>query len=229
MTDTITIRRPDDWHVHLRDGDMLNLVAPYTARQFARAIIMPNLSPPVTRVEQAAAYRDRIAAAAGPGFTPLMTAYLTDDSDPDEIERGHREGVWVAAKLYPAGATTNSASGVTDIANVSRVLERMQKIGMPLARPRRSDRSRHRHLRPRSRVHRPHPVENAGKLPRAQDRPRTHHHPPIGRSRPIRRLPQSRGNHHPAASHAQPQRPVRRRPAPPRLLPAGGQARGASP
>ena len=132
MTNTITIRRPDDWHVHLRDGDMLKLVAPYTARQFARAIIMPNLSPPVTRVGQAAAYRQRIVAAAGAGFTPLMTAYLTDDSDPDEIERGHRDGVWVAAKLYPAGATTNSASGVTDIANVSRVLERMQKIGMPL-------------------------------------------------------------------------------------------------
>jgi len=132
VTNTITIRRPDDWHVHLRDGDMLKLVAPYTARQFARAIIMPNLSPPVTRVEQAAAYRQRIVAAAGAGFTPLMTAYLTDDSDADEIERGHRDGVWVAAKLYPAGATTNSASGVTDIANVSRVLERMQKIGMPL-------------------------------------------------------------------------------------------------
>ena len=132
MTNTITIRRPDDWHVHLRDGDMLKLVAPYTARQFARAIIMPNLSPPVTRVGQAAAYRQRIVAAAGAGFTPLMTAYLTDDSDADEIERGHRDGVWVAAKLYPAGATTNSASGVTDIANVSRVLERMQKIGMPL-------------------------------------------------------------------------------------------------
>jgi len=132
VTNTITIRRPDDWHVHLRDGDMLKLVAPYTARQFARAIIMPNLSPPVTRVGQAAAYRQRIVAAAGAGFTPLMTAYLTDDSDADEIERGHRDGVWVAAKLYPAGATTNSASGVTDIANVSRVLERMQKIGMPL-------------------------------------------------------------------------------------------------
>jgi len=132
LTNTITIRRPDDWHVHLRDGDMLNLVAPFTARQFSRAIVMPNLSPPVTRVDQAAAYRDRIVAAAGPGFTPLMTAYLTDDSDADEIERGHRDGVWVAAKLYPAGATTNSASGVTDIANVARVLDRMQKIGMPL-------------------------------------------------------------------------------------------------
>ena len=132
MTDTITIRRPDDWHVHLRDGAMLDLVAPYTARQFARAILMPNLAPPVTRVDQAAAYRDRIIAAAGPNFTPLMTAYLTDDSDPDEIERGHRDGVWIAAKLYPAGATTNSVSGVTDINNVARGLDRMQKCGIPL-------------------------------------------------------------------------------------------------
>jgi len=132
VTDTITIRRPDDWHVHLRDGEMLAHVAPYTARQFARAIIMPNLAPPVTRVEQAAAYRDRIVAAAGPGFTPLMTAYLTDDSEPDEIARGHASGVWVAAKLYPAGATTNSSAGVTHIARISRVLARMEGIGMPL-------------------------------------------------------------------------------------------------
>ncbi|MCY7398297.1 MAG: dihydroorotase [Sphingomonas bacterium] len=132
MTDTITIRRPDDWHVHLRDGAMLDFVAPFTARQFARAIVMPNLAPPVTSVDQAAGYRDRIIAAAGPGFTPLMTAYLTDDSDPDEIERGHREGVWTAAKLYPAGATTNSASGVSDIGKIARVLEAMERIGMPL-------------------------------------------------------------------------------------------------
>jgi dihydroorotase len=129
---SITIRRPDDWHVHLRDGAMLDAVAPFTARQFARAIIMPNLAPPITAVAQAEAYRTRIRAAAGPGFTPLMTAYLTDDSAADEIERGHRGGVWVAAKLYPAGATTNSASGVTDIVNIARVLERMERIGMPL-------------------------------------------------------------------------------------------------
>ena len=132
MADTITIRRPDDWHVHLRDGAMLAQVARYTARQFARAIVMPNLAPPVTSVAQAAAYRDRIIAAAGPGFTPLMTAYLTDDSDPDEIARGHAEGVWLAAKLYPAGATTNSAGGVTQIARISRVLARMEAISMPL-------------------------------------------------------------------------------------------------
>ena len=129
---TITIRRPDDWHVHLRDGEMLKLVAPFSARQFARAIVMPNLAPPVTGVEQAAAYRGRIIEAAGPGFTPLMTCYLTDDVDPDELERGHSGGVWIAAKLYPAGATTNSASGVTDVANIRPALARMERIGMPL-------------------------------------------------------------------------------------------------
>ena len=130
--ETLTIRRPDDWHVHLRDGEMLRTVAPYTARQFARAIVMPNLTPPVTSVALAAAYRDRIIAAAGPGFTPLMTCYLTDDADPDEIPRGFEQGVWVAAKLYPANATTNSASGVTDVANIYAALERMQRIGMTL-------------------------------------------------------------------------------------------------
>ncbi|HVF93633.1 MAG TPA: amidohydrolase family protein, partial [Sphingomonas sp.] len=132
MTDTITIRRPDDWHVHFRDGDMLKTVAPFTARQFARAIVMPNLAPPVTRVEQAASYRDRIIAAAGPGFTPLMTAYLTDQANADELARGYAVGVWIAAKLYPAGATTNSASGVTDIAAIRPALARMEAIGMPL-------------------------------------------------------------------------------------------------
>ena len=129
---TLTIRRPDDWHVHLRDGEMLNAVAPYTARQFARAIVMPNLDPPVTSVEAAQAYRQRIAAAAGDGFTPLMTCYLTDDADPDEIARGFEGGTWVAAKLYPANATTNSARGVTDVRNIRAALERMQAIGMPL-------------------------------------------------------------------------------------------------
>jgi len=131
---SITIRRPDDWHVHLRDGAMLEAVAGYTARQFARAIVMPNLAPPVTAVAAAAAYRDRIMAAlpAGAAFTPLMTCYLTDDADADEIARGHAEGVFTAAKLYPANATTNSAHGVTDIRNIMAVLERMQAIGMPL-------------------------------------------------------------------------------------------------
>ncbi len=129
---TLTIRRPDDWHVHLRDGDMLGAVAPYTARQFARAIVMPNLDPPVTSVEAADAYRQRIAAAAGQGFTPLMTCYLSDEAQPDELARGFEERVWVAAKLYPANATTNSARGVTDVRNLHPAIERMQSIGMPL-------------------------------------------------------------------------------------------------
>ena len=131
-TQTLTIRKPDDWHVHLRDGEMLQKVAPYTARQFARAIIMPNLVPPITAVEAARDYRKRILEVTAPGFTPLMTCYLTDQTSPDEIARGHSEGVWIAAKLYPAGATTNSASGVTDIRNLYPVLARMEKIGMVL-------------------------------------------------------------------------------------------------
>ena len=129
---TLTIRKPDDWHVHLRDGEMLATVAPYTARQFARAIVMPNLVPPVTTVEAARDYRKRILEATAPGFTPLMTCYLTDDTSPDELARGHEEGVWIAAKLYPAGATTNSASGVTDIRNIYPALTRMEKLGMVL-------------------------------------------------------------------------------------------------
>ncbi len=130
----LTLRRPDDWHLHFRDGAMLKAVVPYTARQFARAIVMPNLSPPVTTVEAASAYRDRILAAVpeGADFTPLMTCYLTDEIAAEEVEHGHREGVWIAAKLYPAGATTNSAHGVTDVANLFPVLQRLEKIGMPL-------------------------------------------------------------------------------------------------
>jgi dihydroorotase len=130
----LTIRRPDDWHVHLRDGEMLKAVAPFTARQFARAIVMPNLVPPVTSVAGAEAYRERIRAAV-PGdarFTPLMTCYLTDEADPKEIADGFERGVWVAAKLYPANATTNSALGVTNVRNIHPALEAMQRIGMPL-------------------------------------------------------------------------------------------------
>ena len=129
---TLTIRKADDWHVHLRDGAMLAKVAPYTARQFARAIVMPNLVPPITSVEQASGYRRRILQVDGPPFEPLMTCYLTDQSDPHEIARGFEDDIWVAAKLYPAGATTNSASGVTDIHNIYPTLERMEKIGMVL-------------------------------------------------------------------------------------------------
>ena len=129
---TLTIRRPDDWHVHLRDGEMLERVAPYTARQFSRAIVMPNLVPPITTVAAAEAYRERIVAAAGARFTPLMTCYLTDETAPDELANGFDGKVWIAAKLYPAGATTNSSSGVTNIRNIYPAIERMQAIGMVL-------------------------------------------------------------------------------------------------
>jgi len=130
----VTLRRPDDWHAHFRDGAMLAAVLPFTARQFARAIVMPNLVPPVTTVAAAEAYRARILAALPKGarFTPLMTCYLTDGSDPAEVERGYRAGVFAAVKLYPAKATTNSAFGVTDIAKTYPVLERMAALGMPL-------------------------------------------------------------------------------------------------
>ena len=132
--DRVTIRRPDDFHVHLRDGAMLEAVLPFTAAQFARGIIMPNLVPPVTSVAAAIAYRERILKArpAGSDFTPLMTCYLTDATSPDEIEKGFRDGVWAAAKLYPAGATTNAHHGVTDIPKLAPVLDRMEKIGMPV-------------------------------------------------------------------------------------------------
>ncbi|WP_313667768.1 dihydroorotase [Atlantibacter sp.] len=130
----LTIRRPDDWHVHLRDGEMLNIVVPYTSETYGRAIVMPNLAPPVTTVEAARAYRQRIldAVPAGHTFEPLMTCYLTDSLDPNEVERGFNEGVFTAAKLYPANATTNSSHGVTSIDAIMPVLERMEKIGMPL-------------------------------------------------------------------------------------------------
>jgi len=139
---SITLRRPDDWHVHLRDGAMLAQVLRYTARQFARAIVMPNLLPPIRTVDTARAYCARILAALGREaglhggdegvFTPLMTCYLTDTTDPEELARGFAEGVFVAVKLYPAHATTNSAFGVTDIRRVQPVLERMAAIGIPL-------------------------------------------------------------------------------------------------
>jgi dihydroorotase len=132
MTDRITIPRPDDWHVHLRDGAMLEAVAPYTARQFARAIVMPNLSPPIIDAAAARAYRDRIIAATGPGFMPLMTAYLTDTTDAAALVAGHADGSFTAAKLYPAHATTGSAHGVTDVAKLAGVFDAMQAASMPL-------------------------------------------------------------------------------------------------
>jgi len=132
VTDSLTLTRPDDWHLHLRDGAALAAVAPASARQFARAIVMPNLRPPLTTTEQAVAYRDRIrAAAANADFEPLMTLYLTDRLPPDEIRRAKAAGV-VAVKLYPAGATTNSDAGVTDIRKTYPTLEAMQREGLPL-------------------------------------------------------------------------------------------------
>lgn len=130
----LKLRRPDDWHVHLRDGAMLELAVAATARQFARAIIMPNLVPPITSRADAVAYRKRIIAAcpAEFAFVPLMTAYLTDTIDPQEVAAGFDDGTFTACKLYPAGATTNSDAGVTDVSNIHPVLERMQDIGMPL-------------------------------------------------------------------------------------------------
>lgn len=134
MTQSLTLRRPDDWHLHLRDGAMLRAVLPETTRHFARAIIMPNLVPPVVTRADAAAYRDRILAALpeGADFTPLMTLYLTQDTDPDDLTAAHASGLITAVKLYPAGATTNSASGVKDFDTVRPVLERMAEIGCPL-------------------------------------------------------------------------------------------------
>ena len=134
MTNTLTLRRPDDWHLHLRDGAVLQAILPETARHFARAIIMPNLVPPVVTGAQAAAYRDRIMAALPDGMTfePLMTLYLTEDTDPDDVSAAHASGLVKAVKLYPAGATTNSASGVRDFDKVRPVLERMAEIGLTL-------------------------------------------------------------------------------------------------
>jgi len=134
MTNQITLRRPDDWHLHLRDGAMLAAVLPESARHFARAIIMPNLVPPVVTSDDAAAYKARIMAALpdGADFTPLMTLYLTEETDADDVAAAHASGLISAVKLYPAGATTNSASGVGNFDKVRGVLERMAEIGLPL-------------------------------------------------------------------------------------------------
>ncbi len=132
-TESITITRPDDWHLHLRDGDILNSVVPFTAKQFQRAIVMPNLSPAVTTVKQAVDYLDRILAAVeGTDFEPLMTLYLTDNTSADEIKAAHKSCFIKGVKLYPAGATTNSDEGVTDIRNCNAALEEMQLAGLPL-------------------------------------------------------------------------------------------------
>ncbi|MEA2994552.1 MAG: dihydroorotase, partial [Alphaproteobacteria bacterium] len=133
MPDRITIRKPDDWHLHVRDNDMLKAALPFTARHFGRAILMPNLIPPVRTTADAIAYRTRVMAAlpTGSTFRPLLTCYLTDDTEPDDVERGFREGVFTGVKLYPANATTKAAAGVSDYRKIMRMLERMEKIDMP--------------------------------------------------------------------------------------------------
>ncbi len=134
MTNKLILTRPDDWHLHLRDGDALKAVLPDTARQFARAIVMPNLRPPVTTTELATAYRQRILAALPKGakFEPLMTLYLTDNTSAEEIKKAKASGFIHGVKLYPAGATTNSDSGVSDLLKCNAVLEAMQNVGLPL-------------------------------------------------------------------------------------------------
>lgn len=134
IPDRLTIRRPDDWHLHLRDGAMMEAVTKHTTNHFGRAIIMPNLVPPVVTGAQAAAYRERIMATLPEGstFRPLMTCYLTEDTDPEDLARAHADGIISAVKLYPAGATTNSASGVSDFDKVRPILERMAEIGLPM-------------------------------------------------------------------------------------------------
>ena len=134
MSQILTLTRPDDWHLHLRDGAMLRAILPESARHFGRAIIMPNLVPPVVTSNEARAYRDRIMAALpeGSGFRPLMTLYLTEETDPQDVVRAHTEGLITAVKLYPAGATTNSASGVRDFDRVRGVLDAMAEVGCPL-------------------------------------------------------------------------------------------------
>ncbi len=133
MTDTLTITRPDDWHIHFRDGAAMRSVLPDTARVFGRAIAMPNLKPPVVNVADAAAYRDRLLAASGvAAFDPLMTLYLTDNTQPDEIHRARASGFVHAVKYYPAGATTNSDSGVTELAKAYQAIAAMEEAGMPL-------------------------------------------------------------------------------------------------
>jgi dihydroorotase len=135
MTDTFALPRPDDWHVHVREGAVLRAVLPFTARVFARALVMPNLRAPVTTTARAKAYRDEILSAlpSDADFTPLMTLYLTETTDPRDLEQGFTQGILTAAKLYPANATTNAEQGISDIARVYPVLERMQRIGMPLS------------------------------------------------------------------------------------------------
>ncbi len=227
---TLTLRRPDDWHLHLRDGDALAAVVGATARVFGRAIVMPNLKPPVTTVASALAYRDRILAAAGPRsrFEPLMTLYLTDNTPPAEIAAAKASGAIHAIKYYPAGATTNSDSGVTAIERAYPAIEAIEKHGLVLSLHGEVTDPGRRHLRPRARVRRRSPRAPRARLPGAQDRPRAHHDE---RGRAVRRgsAAARRRDRHAAAPAVVAQRDARRRPPAALLLPADPQARGAPP
>ena len=210
--DTLTLTRPDDWHLHLRDGADMHAVLPDTARRFARAIVMPNLRPPVTTTELALAYRQRILAAlpAGADFQPLMTLYLTDNTAPEEIARAKASGMVHGVKLYPAGATTNSDSGVTDILKCHAALEAMQEHDLPLLVHGEVTDPAGGRVRPRAGVHRQSAGAAAGPLPPPEGRVRTHHHPPGGGIRQGRAR-QCRRHHHrpsPAATAAMPCSPA---------------------
>jgi dihydroorotase len=206
MTQTLTITRPDDWHLHVRDGAAMAAVVPHSAAQFGRALIMPNLRPPVTTAAQAAAYRERILAATprGVDFEPLMTLYLTDNLPPEEIRRAKDAGV-VALKLYPAGATTNSDAGVTDLRKTYRTLEAMQREGLLLLVHGEVTDPRHRPVRPRGGVHRAPADPAAQGLPGAEDRDGAHHHAEAAQY--VRDADRFTGRHHHGAPPAvQPQR-----------------------
>ncbi len=228
MADELTITRPDDWHLHVRDGAALAAVVPASARQFGRAIIMPNLKPPVTTTQAALAYRDRIVAAVPPdaSFEPLMTLYLTDTLGADEIRRAREAGI-AAVKLYPAGATTNSDAGVTALRKTYGALEAMQRDRHAAAGPRRGHRSRGRPVRPRAGLPRDPADPVAQRLPGAEDRDGAHHDARGGAVRRRGRRP-DRGDDHRAPPALQPQRDLPRRHPAALLLPAGAEARDAS-
>jgi dihydroorotase len=179
---SLSLRRPDDWHVHLRDGAMLRAVAPFTARSFARAIVMPNLVPPVITAAAAGAYRERILGALPPEtpFVPLMTAYLSDATDPSDLAAGFRDGVFTACKLYPAHATTNSAAGVSDLNRLGPVFATLEAIGMPLLVHGEVQR---RHLRSRSGVSGAAPGAAGPASSRPEGGAGAHHHRAGGRLR----------------------------------------------
>ena len=194
---TLTILRPDDWHLHLRDGPALAAVLPATARQFARAIVMPNLRPPVTTTAQALAYRERILAArpSGSSFEPLMTLYLTDNTPADEIRRAAASGFVHGVKLYPAGATTNSDSGVTDIRHARPALEAMQRARAAVAGARRGHGRARRRVRPRKGLHRRGAGTAAPRFSGAEGGLRAHHDARSGAVRARRRRRDRRDDH----------------------------------